>query len=32
VTGIDVKFDQAGQANNVLFDATAQSITLAKST
>jgi hypothetical protein len=30
VTGIDVKFDQAGQANNVLFDATAQSITLGK--
>lgn len=28
VTGIDVKLDQSGQANNVLFDATAASITL----
>lgn len=28
VTGIDVKFDQSGQANNVLFSETAQSITL----
>lgn len=28
VTGIDLKVDQTGQANNVLFDATAASITL----
>lgn len=28
VTGIDLKLDQSGQANNVLFDATAQSVTL----
>lgn len=30
VNGFDLKFDQTGQANNVLFDATAQSITLGK--
>ena len=30
VTGCDVNFSQDGQANNVLFDATAQSITLGK--
>lgn len=30
ITGVDVNFSQDGQANNVLFDATAQSITLGK--